>query len=153
MDHSAAGAGPAPGRRPSSPSPGSLMCAKGQAAPSGQRPNVKITPFHSSPIASGDGALRSKRPAAASGKLLASPGSLFRDTPGRLTAPPVRERLAVPAAPAPASAAGTSVEHPTSSGSALAPAGAKTQPSPLEVKVNLYADEHLRSVKQFSVKF
>ncbi|XP_076587571.1 histone-lysine N-methyltransferase EHMT1a isoform X2 [Chaetodon auriga] len=123
MDHSGASEGPGPGRRPSSPACGIPMGAKGQAAQSIQRPKVKITPFHSSPIVSSDGALRSRRPGAASGKALASPGSLFRDTPGRLTAPPVRERLTV--------TAGSSGEHTASSGCLLDTAGAKAQASPV----------------------
>ncbi|KAF3851717.1 hypothetical protein F7725_013489 [Dissostichus mawsoni] len=105
MDHRGAGEGP--GRRPSSPSSGTPMGAKGQAALSVQKPRVKITPFHGSPIASSDGALRSTRPAAS------AHGSLFLDTLGRLPAPPVRGRAA----------AGSSEEPPPSSGSAPAPTG------------------------------
>lgn len=123
MDHSGASEGPGPGRRPSSPSSGTPMGAQGS-----QRPKVKITPFHSSPIVSSDGALRRKRPGAAYGKLLTPPSSLFRDTPGRLTAPPVRERLAV--------AAGSPVEQTPSSGFLLDTTGAKAQASPLAIKVN-----------------
>ncbi|XP_044051096.1 histone-lysine N-methyltransferase EHMT1a isoform X2 [Siniperca chuatsi] len=94
MDHSGASEGPGPGRRPPSLSFGTPMGAKGQAAQSGQRPKVKITPFHSSPIVSSDGAHCSKQSGAVSRKPLASPGCLFLDTPARLTASPVRERLA-----------------------------------------------------------
>lgn len=129
MDYSGASERPGPARRPSSPSSGTPIGAKGQVAQSGQRPKEKISPFHNSPIVSRDGAVRSKRPGAASGKLLASPGILFQNTPGRLTAPLVRERLA-------AAAAGCSVEHAPSPVSLLASTGAKAQASPLVVKVN-----------------
>ncbi|KAI4789955.1 hypothetical protein KUCAC02_034924, partial [Chaenocephalus aceratus] len=111
MDHRGASEGP--GRRPSSPSSGTPMGAKGQAALSVQKPSVKVTPFHGSPIASSDGALRSTRPAAS------AHGSLFLDTFGRLTAPPVRGRAA----------AGSSEDPPPSSGSAPAPTGVKLQPA------------------------
>ncbi len=139
MDHTAASEGPGPCRRPPGPSPGTHTCAQGQAAHGGQRPRVKITPFHSSPIVSGDGALRSKRPGAASGRPLASSGSLFRDTPGRLTAPPVRNRPA-------AAAAGSSADHPPTSGSVPATTGAKAQPCPLVVKVNGIYGKYSESV-------
>ncbi|XP_034056164.1 histone-lysine N-methyltransferase EHMT1a isoform X4 [Gymnodraco acuticeps] len=109
MDHRGASEGP--GRRSSSPSSGTPMGAKGQAALSVQKPSVKVTPFHGSPIASSDGALRSIRPAAS------AHGSLFLDTYGRLTAPPVRGRAA----------AGSSEDPPPSSGSAPAPTGVKLQ--------------------------
>nr|XP_046241618.1 histone-lysine N-methyltransferase EHMT1a isoform X2 [Scatophagus argus] len=124
MDHNGARERPGPGRRPSSPSSGTPIGAKGQATQSEQRPKVKVTPFHSSPIVSSDGALRSKRPGVASGKPLASPGSLFRSPPGGLPALPVRERLAAAAA----AAAGSSVQHAPSSGSLLATVGAEAQP-------------------------
>lgn len=127
MDYSGASERPGPGRRPSSPFSGTPIGPKGQVAQSGQRPKEKISPFHNSPIVSRDGAVRSKRPGAASGKLLASPGILFQNTPGRLTAPLVRERLAA--------AAGSSVEHAPSPVSLLASTGAKAQASPL-VKIN-----------------
>ncbi|XP_073322968.1 histone-lysine N-methyltransferase EHMT1a [Pagrus major] len=104
----------------SSPSSGTPVGAKGQAAQSGQRPKVKITPFHSSPIASSDGALRSKRPGAASGKPLASAGSLLQGTPGGLPAPPVRERLTA--------AAWSSVEHSPKPGSVPTTTAATAQP-------------------------
>ncbi|XP_029294652.1 histone-lysine N-methyltransferase EHMT1a [Cottoperca gobio] len=121
MDDSGASQWPGPGRRPSSPSSGTPMGAKGPAAQSGQRPKVKITPFHCSPIASSDGALSSKRPGAASGKNLVSPhDSLFLDTFDLLSAPPVRGRLAA--------AAGSSGEPTPSSGSALATTGEKARP-------------------------
>ncbi|KAG8011663.1 Histone-lysine N-methyltransferase EHMT1 [Nibea albiflora] len=127
MNPSGASEGPGPGGRLS----GTPMGAKGgQAAQGAQRPTVKITPFHSSPIVKSDGALRGKRPAAASGKALTSPGSLLRDTPGRLTSPPVRERLTAGVT----GAAGRSVEHTSSSGSVEATTGAKAQGSPLVVK-------------------
>lgn len=136
MDHSGHSEGPGPGRRPSSPCSGTPMGAKGQAAQSDQRSKVKITPFHSSPIASSDGALCSKRPGAASGKPLASHSraALFLDTPCRLIAPPVRGRLTTAYA-ASSAAAGCSEEHTPSSGSVLATPGEKTQASPLVVKV------------------
>ncbi|TKS78009.1 Histone-lysine N-methyltransferase EHMT1 [Collichthys lucidus] len=123
MNPSGVSEGPGPGGRLS-------MGAKGgQAA---QRPTVKITPFHSSPIGKSDGALRGKRPAAASGKALASTshGSLFRDTPGRLTSPPVRERLTAGVT----GAAGRSVAHAAGSSSVEATTGAKAQGSPLVFK-------------------
>ncbi len=148
MDHSGASEGPGPGRRPSSPSSWTPMAAKGQAAQSGQRSKVKITPFHSSPIVSSDGAHRSKRPGAASGKPLASPGSLFADTPARLTAPPPRERLAAAAAAAgggvgaAAAAAGSSEKQTASSDSVLATTGEKAR----VVKVNRHTDERLKGV-------
>ncbi|KAL7391599.1 hypothetical protein ABVT39_011542 [Epinephelus coioides] len=129
MDHSRAGEGPRPGGRPSTPSSGTPMVAKGQAAQGVQRPKVKITPFHSSPIVNSDGALRSRRLGAVSGKRLTSPGSLFVDIPGRLTAPP-RGRLA-----AAASAAGSSDEPTLSSGSVLATTGEKAQISDHVLKI------------------
>lgn len=129
MDHSGASEGPGQGRTHSSPSAGTSMVTKGQAAQSGQRPKVKITPFHSSPIVRSDGALHSKRPGAASGRLLASPASLFMDTPEHLTTPPVRERLA-------AAAAARSSQHQTpSSGSDPAATGGKPQEGPHVAKV------------------
>lgn len=145
MDYSGASDRPGPGRRPSSPSSGTPIGAKGQAAQCGQRPKEKIAPFHNSPIVSGNGAFRSKRPGAASGRPLTSPGSLFQDTPGRLTALPVRERLV-------AAAAGSTAEHAPSSGSLLATTGVKAQASPLVVQINGYSDDRLKSVKQFHVK-
>ncbi|XP_040898761.1 histone-lysine N-methyltransferase EHMT1a isoform X2 [Toxotes jaculatrix] len=129
MDHSGASEGPGPGRRPPIPFAGAPMGAKGQAPQSGQRPKVKITPFHSSPIVSSDGALCSKRPGAVSGKLLASPGSMFLDAPGRLTAPPVRERLAAAANAKAVAAAGSSEEQTPSSGSVQATTREKAQPA------------------------
>ncbi|KAF1388915.1 hypothetical protein PFLUV_G00067880 [Perca fluviatilis] len=127
MDHSGSSEGPGPGRRPSSPSSRAPMGAKGHAAQSGQRPKVKITPFHSSPIVSSDEALRSKRPGAAFGKLLASPGGLALDSLGRLSAPPVRGRLA---------AAESSGEQTTSSGSVLTttPAARKAPKTSTELR-------------------
>lgn len=119
MDHRGASEGP--GRRPSSPSSETPMGAKGQAALSVQKPSVKVTPFHGSPIASSDGALRSTRPAAS------AHGSLFLDTFGRLTAPPVRGRAA----------AGSSEDPPPSSGSAPAPTGVKLQASPLMFQLHM----------------
>uniref|UniRef100_A0A8C9YC81 Euchromatic histone-lysine N-methyltransferase 1a n=1 Tax=Sander lucioperca TaxID=283035 RepID=A0A8C9YC81_SANLU len=106
------------------------MGAKGHAAQSGQRPKVKITPFHSSPIVSSDGALRSKRPGAAFGKLLASPGSLALDSLGRLSAPPVRGRLAA------AAAAESSGGQTPSSGSVLTttPAARKAPKTSTELR-------------------
>lgn len=142
MDHSGTSEGPGPGRRPPIPSAGTPMGAKGQVAQSGQRPKVKITPFHSSPIVSSDRALCSKQPGAASGKLLASPGSLFLDTSGRLTAPPVRERPT-------AAAAGSSEQQTPSSSSVQATTAEKA----LVVKVNRYTDVPLKGVKQFYVKY
>ncbi|XP_070759756.1 histone-lysine N-methyltransferase EHMT1a [Enoplosus armatus] len=123
MDPSGASEGAGPVRRPSSPSSGTPMGAKGQAAHSSQRAKVKITPFHCSPIVSGDGAHRSKRPGAAPGKPLAYPGSLFLDTSPRLTSPPVRERLA--AAAAVAAAAGSSGVQTPSTASVPATTGEK----------------------------
>ncbi|XP_070689889.1 histone-lysine N-methyltransferase EHMT1a isoform X2 [Pempheris klunzingeri] len=117
MEYSGAIEGPGSGRGPSSPSSGTPMGTKGPAAQSGQRPKVKITPFHSSPIASGDGALRSKRPGVLPGKLLVSPGSLFLEAQGRPTAAPVRERAGA--------AAGGSEEQTPSSGSTQATTGEK----------------------------
>ncbi|XP_042343678.1 histone-lysine N-methyltransferase EHMT1a [Plectropomus leopardus] len=137
MDHSGASEGPGPGGRPFSSSSGTPMGAKGQAAQSGQRPKVKITPFHSSPIVSSDGALRSRRPGAAAGNRLLSPGSLFVDIPGRLTAPTFRGRPAAPVAPAPGAppaAAGSSEDPALSSGSVLATAGDKEQTNPQVIK-------------------
>ncbi|XP_022609211.1 histone-lysine N-methyltransferase EHMT1-like isoform X2 [Seriola dumerili] len=122
MDQSGASEGPGPGRRPPILSASTPMAAKKQVAQSGQMSKVKITPFHSSPIVSGVGALCSKRPGSAAGKLLASPGSLFLDTPGRLTAPPVRERHM-------AATAGGSEEQTPTSGSLKAATGEKTQPA------------------------
>ncbi|XP_044218862.1 histone-lysine N-methyltransferase EHMT1a [Thunnus albacares] len=133
MDLSGASEGPGPGRRPSSPSPG----AKGQAAQSGQKPKVKITPFHSSPIASSDGAVRSKRLGPAYGKPLAAPGSLFPGTSGRLPAPPVRDRVSAAAAAgagAGAGAAGRPATQTPSSGSVQATSVEKAHTSPAVVK-------------------
>ncbi|XP_054466594.1 histone-lysine N-methyltransferase EHMT1a [Anoplopoma fimbria] len=124
MDYSDAGELPGRGRRPSSQSSGTPVAAAGQAAQSGQRPRVKITPFHSSPIL-GDDALSSsssssssKRPGPGSGRPLATPGSRFLGTLGRLTGPHVRGRL---------SAAGSSEERPPSSGSVLVSTVEKAQ--------------------------
>ncbi|XP_075934234.1 histone-lysine N-methyltransferase EHMT1a isoform X1 [Anarhichas minor] len=119
MDSSGAGEPPGRGRRPSSHSSGTPVAAKAQAAQSGQGPQVKITPFHSSAILHRDDAVRNKRPGAASGRLMATPGSRFLDTLGRLTGPHVRGRL---------SAAGSSEEPAPSAGSVLASAGGKAQP-------------------------
>ncbi|XP_068454965.1 histone-lysine N-methyltransferase EHMT1a [Clinocottus analis] len=96
MDDSGAGELPGRARRPSSVSSGTPAAAKGP--PSGQRPHVKITPFHSSAILSSGAALSSKRAAAAaSGRLLAAPGSHFLNSLGRLTGPQVRGRLSAAA--------------------------------------------------------
>ncbi|XP_038559386.1 histone-lysine N-methyltransferase EHMT1-like [Micropterus salmoides] len=132
MDHAGATEGPGQARRPSSSSSGTPMGAEGQTA---QRPKVKITPFHSSPIASSDGGHRSKRSGAVFGKPLASPGSLFLDTPGGLTAPPVGQRLAASAAAAAAAASAAAVASASagspegqthSSGTLFATTGEKT---------------------------
>lgn len=117
MDHSGAvGAG----RRSSSPSAGTDAGANGPAGQSGHRLKVKITPFHSSPICS-DGAFRSKQPGAASGRPLALAGSLFVDGPGRLTAPPPRERLS-------AAAAGSSKDQSPAPAAVVASTGHRAQP-------------------------
>ncbi|CAK6977873.1 LOW QUALITY PROTEIN: histone-lysine N-methyltransferase EHMT1a [Scomber scombrus] len=153
MDHTGASEGPGPGRRPSSPSSsGTPMGAKSQASQSGQKPKVKITPFHSSPIASSDGAVRSKRLGPAYGRPVVASGGLFAGTSGRLSAPPVREKVSSAAAappPPPAAAAAaagkpgaqapssgssqtTSVEKAHTSLPAVKPAGrksAKTTPT------------------------
>ena len=140
MDTSGHSEEPGPGRRPSSPCSGTLMGARGQAAQSDQRSKVKITPFHSSPIASSDGALHSRRPGAACGRPLTSHSraALFLETPCRLIAPPLRGRLSTAytaaAAAAAAAAAGGPEEHTPSSGSVIATPGDKTQASPLVVK-------------------
>lgn len=122
MDHSGASEGPEQGRIHSSPS---AWRSKGQGAQSGQRPKVKITPFHSSPIAHSDGALHSKRPGAASGRLLESPGSLFVNTRRHVTAPPVRKKLS------PAAAAHSSPQTPSSGSDP----GEKPQEGPHVAKV------------------
>lgn len=137
MDGSGHSERPGTGRRPSSPSSGTPTGAKGQVAQSGQKLKEKISPFHNSPIVSRDGAVRSKRPGAASGNLPASPGILFQNTPGRLTAPFVRER--------PAAAAGSSWEHAPSSVSSLASIVAKAQASPL-VKIDVYSYDSAKFV-------
>ncbi|XP_034397619.1 histone-lysine N-methyltransferase EHMT1a [Cyclopterus lumpus] len=126
MDHSGASELPGRARRPSSHSSGTPVTAKGQAAPSGQRPQVKIIPFHSSAILNSDAALSSTRPAAASGRLLATPGSPFLDTLGRLSGPHVRGRL---------SAAGSSEELTPTSESVLSQPKEKAQGSLLAVKL------------------
>ncbi|XP_069576175.1 histone-lysine N-methyltransferase EHMT1a isoform X1 [Brachyistius frenatus] len=118
MDQSRAHEGPAPGRRPSSPASRTPSGARGQAVQSSQRLRVAITPFHSSPI------VGSRRPAAAHGKPLASPGGLFLGSLGGLMGPAVRDR--------PAAAAGSSDKQTSGSGSAPSAAGQK--PSPLVVK-------------------
>ncbi|KAM9858924.1 histone-lysine N-methyltransferase EHMT1-like [Aulostomus maculatus] len=81
----------------------------------GQRPQVKATPFHSSPIFSGHAVIRSRRPGAVSDKLVGSHGSLFLGLSGPLAASPVRERHA--AAGTSAAAAGSSAELTSSSAS------------------------------------
>lgn len=121
MDYSGGRGRPGLGRRPSIPSSGTLINAKEQVAESGQRPKEKIAPFHNSPIVTRDGAICSKRPGTASGRLLSSPGSLFQNTPGWLIALPSRERLI--------GATEITVEHANSSDSSLATAGAKAQAS------------------------
>lgn len=145
MNPSGASEGPGPGGRLSM---GTKGAKGGQAAQGAQRPTVKITPFHSSSIGKSDGALRGKRPAAAaaSGKVLTSPGSLFRDTPGRLTSPPVRERLTAGVT----GAAGRSVAHAAGSGSMEATTGAKAQGSPLVVKVNEYTQINIKHLQNAS---
>ncbi|XP_041644377.1 histone-lysine N-methyltransferase EHMT1a [Cheilinus undulatus] len=110
MDPSGASKSSGTGKRSSSPSSGT-MGAKGAPAQSSQRPRVKITPFHSSPILSSDGALRSKRT------------GFFLGTPGHMPAPPAKERLSG------ASAAGIS----PSSGSTVS-SGEKGKPCPPVVK-------------------
>ncbi|XP_053276349.1 histone-lysine N-methyltransferase EHMT1a [Pleuronectes platessa] len=125
MDRGGASEGPGPGRRPPAPSAGTPMGAKGQAAQSGQRSKIKITPFHSSHIVSSDGALSGKRAGAASGKLMASPVVLILDTPGRQSGPAARDRP--DAAAAAAAAAGSSV-------SAKSKSEEKAHASPLVVK-------------------
>lgn len=119
MDHSGASEGPEQGRT----SAGTSMFTKGQ------RSKLKITPFHSSPIVRSEGAFYSKRPGAASGRLLASSGSLFVDTPGHLTALPVKETLA------PADAAQSSPHQIPSSDSHPALTGQKVLQGPHVVKV------------------
>lgn len=109
-------------RGPSSPSCSTAVGAKGQTAQSAQPPKEKISPFHRSPIVRGDVVISSKRPVAASGRLLASPGSLFRDFSGHLTAA--------------TAAAGISVEYPNRSGFLLATTGAKSQVSLIIVTIN-----------------
>ncbi|XP_035496294.2 histone-lysine N-methyltransferase EHMT1a isoform X4 [Scophthalmus maximus] len=131
MDHSGASEGPGAGRGTPVPSAGPPAGAKGRGAQSGPKPRVKMTPFHSSPIVDSDGALCSKRPGAASGKLLASPGRLLLDTPGRKTAPGVRER---PPPAAAAAAAGRSEEHAPGPGSAQATMEEKAHASQVVVK-------------------
>ncbi|XP_074527144.1 histone-lysine N-methyltransferase EHMT2-like isoform X2 [Halichoeres trimaculatus] len=88
------------GKRPSSPD---------AASRSAQRPRVKITPFHSSPILSSDGALRRKH----TGSFLDS------------SAPPDRQRLP---------AAGISKQSGPGPGSVPATTGEKVQPSCPPVK-------------------
>ncbi|KAK2837107.1 hypothetical protein Q5P01_014319 [Channa striata] len=136
MDDSGASNGPGPDNTPSGPSAGTTVVAKGQGGQSGQKLKVKITPFHSSPIICNDLAIHRKRLGAAFGKVQVSPGSLFRDTPGRLTTLAVRERLAAaPAvgavAAASAAAAQRSEERISSSGSEPATKGEKSQEGPL----------------------
>lgn len=97
MDHSRALNGSVQGRKPSSPASSTPTGSKGQAAQSGLSPRVTITPFHSSPIVSGEAALRSKQLGAAPGKPLSS-GCLFLGKPGFLTAASIRERPAALAA-------------------------------------------------------
>lgn len=133
MDHGGASEGPGQGRAYSSSSAMTSMGATGQSAQSSQRPKVKITPFHSSPIVH-SGTLHSKRPGAASGKLLASPGSVFLAKPGHLTAPPIRERLAAVAA-----APRSSKNQTPNSGSEPATTGEKAQEGPL-AKVSTYCE-------------
>lgn len=131
MDYSGGRDRPGLGRRPSIPSPGTPTNAKEQVVESGQRPKEKIAPFHNSPIVTRDGAICSKLPGTASGRLLSSPGSLFQKTPGWLIALPVRERLIA--------AAERTVEHVNSSGSSLATAGAEAQASLVKSDDNLSA--------------
>ncbi|XP_026199131.1 histone-lysine N-methyltransferase EHMT1a isoform X2 [Anabas testudineus] len=147
MDHSGGSKGPEKDGTHSVSSAGTSMSAKGQAAQSGQRPKVKITPFHSSPIVCSVGALQSKRPGAASGKLLASHGRLFVDTPGHLTAPTARKRLA-------AAATAWSSQHQTScSGSDPALSAEKPQAHPHVVKLSkLVSRKSAKSSLMDSVK-
>ncbi|XP_058492535.1 histone-lysine N-methyltransferase EHMT1a isoform X2 [Solea solea] len=117
MDHSRASEGPGSSRRATIPSASAAVGAKGQVAQSGQRPKAKITPFHSSPIVSSNGA---------TGKTLASSSSSFLGTSGRVTSPHVKERPAAVAASSVSSAAtavaGSSQEQTPSSASAQATA-------------------------------
>ncbi|CAJ1068690.1 histone-lysine N-methyltransferase EHMT1-like [Xyrichtys novacula] len=121
MDPSGTSKGPGPGGRPPSPSSGTLMGAKGAPSRSVQRPRVKITPFHSSPILSNDGTLRSTHP------------GLFLNSPGRLATPPVRESL-------PAASAAGSSKQPDSD-PVLTTTGVKVQPSPPVIKPPQPADK------------
>lgn len=121
MDCSGSRDRPGLGRRPSIPSPGTPTNAKEQVAERGQRPKERIAPFHNSPIVTRDGAICSKRPGIASGRLLSCPGSLFQNTPGWLIALPVREKLIA--------AAERTVEHVNSSGFSLTTGGAEAQAS------------------------
>lgn len=118
MDYSGASERLGTGRRPSSPSSDTPIGGKGQAANTGQRHREMLSPFHRSPIVNSDGVIRSRRPGAASGKLLTSPGSLFQDSPGRLIALP---------------AAASSVEHAPCRASTTE---AKVQASLLVVNLN-----------------
>ena len=100
MDFIGASERPSTGRRP--PSPSSDTPIGGKAANTGQRHREMLSPFHRSPIVNSDGVIRSRRPGAASGKLLMSPDGLFQDSPGPLIALP---------------AAASSVEHAPCRGS------------------------------------
>lgn len=132
MEHSG------PGRRPSSPS-GTPSGAKGQGAQSGQRPKVKITQFHGSPIVNSDRVFHSKRPGAVT---LGSPHSLLLDSSRRLLALSVREKINT-------AAAGGS-EEPTScvaSSVGEAKTLSKPAPSPPVCKVISYI-QHLLFLSQ-----
>lgn len=121
------------------------MGAKSQAVQSGQKLKVKITPFHSSPIASSDGALRNKRLGPAYGRPVVASGGLFAGTSGRLSAPPVREKVSAAAAAPPlpppaaaAAAAGKPEAQGPSLGSSQTTSVEKAHTSLPAVKVNSY---------------
>nr|XP_040050762.1 histone-lysine N-methyltransferase EHMT1a isoform X3 [Gasterosteus aculeatus aculeatus] len=136
MDCGGASEQPGRGRRPGQPS-GTPVAAKGQAAQSGQRSHVKITPFHSSPILNSNDALGSKGPGAASGRPLAAPGGQFLDTLGSLN---VRRRLSAPGSheqPTP-----TSGSIPTLTGENAHPPARKATKSSSELRPGRVDKEH-----------
>ncbi|XP_076021273.1 histone-lysine N-methyltransferase EHMT1a [Genypterus blacodes] len=116
-----------PGRRPSSPSSGTPSGAKAEGAQSGQRPKVKITPFHGSPIVNRDRVFHSKPPGAASVKTPGSPHSLLLDNGRSLLALSLREKANTAAA---AVAAGSSKEPTLLGAASVGKAKTLSKPSP-----------------------
>lgn len=117
------------GRRPNTP-----VGAKGQVTPTCPKATVKMTPFHSSLIAGGNGLFSGKQPTTSRG--------MFLSLPGYVTGSTIKERASTATASAVTSAATASAgeisREPTPS-LALSHdvAGEKAHPSSLVVKVNI----------------